>query len=509
MSNVTAEVVSMTCSFLETKGLCILGMALSGSRSRGQEHECSDYDFLMVSCSSRSIHIEDVLLEGHKVQLFILPMKSIDSFLILNTIAGNGILASMLDTMDVFQGKEIFSKIRSNLRSNILSMEQIERNSVNRNISRLRNRISKLLKDLSHSNNVEEDLYTGAELFKSAGQFLLAKKSRFFLPSEKHLHKELTKFYPAQLIEDLAEAYRISVAKADYSSLIACTEAVIDGRPLQANSSSISGVGLKAKLGYNVVFINSFDRKLINLLYGILKDDHPQLVLNQDRDLLHPGVYLIVDIQDFQTFLQAFNALPLSRRDSDSVTLNYQLDYFLLEHFRRYDHDGLLVSMSKYVMENGMDRNITMNSVLDWVLNSGISIFSKEQFVEYARKCHRMYLPSMPHESEIFDLNRIADRNSRLEAELRKLDLSPLIDRYRSAVGNWSCMELADEDIRKRIVETYEATLSSAQLHSAFENDIAPFSNFYYLIESIFNATLLTYRERGLLYHSLMKIVNA
>lgn len=70
-------------------------------------------------------------------------------------------------------------------------MEQIERNSVNRNIHRLRYRISKLIKDLRGSISGSEDLYTGAELFKTAGQFLLAKKSKFFLPSEKHLHKEL------------------------------------------------------------------------------------------------------------------------------------------------------------------------------------------------------------------------------------------------------------------------------------------------------------------------------
>lgn len=505
----TISVIRMTVSFLNTKGLNIEGIALAGSRARGNEHGASDFDLLVVSSSSRSIHIEDVLLEGYKVQLFILPLKGIETFLILNTIAGNGILASMFDGCTVLEGSGVFERIKSNLRSNLRTMEQIERNSVNRNLNRLRNRISKLLKDLGHSNNADEDLYTGAELFKTAGQFLLAKRSRFFLPSEKHLHKELTKFYPARSVKHLGEVYRTSVANADYSSLITyCREVVLDGKPLHVNSSSISSLGSEANILCSVVFINSFDRRLIHLLYGILKGDHPQVVLNQDRDLLHPGVYFIVKIRDFHAFLNAFKALPLSRMESDSVTLNYQLDYFLLDYFKRYDHNGLLVSLSTYVMDNGMDRNIIMNSVLDWMLNSGISIFGKDQFTEYVRTCHRMYLPSMPHEPETFDLNRVADRNSRLEKELENLDLSLIIGRYREAVGRWICRDLVDEGIRKRIVEAYRTRSSVLQLHSVFENNSAQSSNFYHLFESVFNSTLLPHRERGLIYHSVMRVLD-
>lgn len=508
-SIVTTSVVRMTVSFLKAKGLSIEGMALSGSRAKGNEHEASDFDLLVISRSYRSIHIEDILLEGYKVQLFILPFKGIESFLILNTIAGNGILASMLDDCTVLEGSAIFGRIKSNLRYNLRMMEQIERNTVNRNLHRLRNRISKLLKDLGHSNNADEDLYTSAELFKTAAQFLLAKKSRFFLPTEKHLHKELTKFYPARSVRLLGEVYRTSVANADYSSLITyCREVVLDGKLLQVSSSSISSLGTEANISCSVVFINSFDQRLVHLLYGILKGDHPQLVLNQDRDLLHPGVYFIVKIQDFDAFLNAFKALPLSRMDSDSVALNYQLDYFLLDYFRRYDHDGLLVSLSTYVMDNGMDRNIIMNTVLDWMLNSGISIFGRDQFTEYVRTCHRMYLPSMPHEPETFDLNRIADRNSRLENEMEKLDLSLIIERYREAVSTWTCMDLVDEGIRKRIVEAYSTRSSSVQLHSMFENNTDSFSNFYHLFEAVFNSTLLPHRERGLIYHSVMKVLD-
>lgn len=414
----------------------------------------------------------------------------------------------MFDPMEVFEGQKLFARIMSNLRSNLRSMEQIERNSVNRNIHKLRNRISKLLKDLGHSDNPGEDLYTGAELFKTAGQFLLAKKSRFFLPTEKHLHKELTKFYPAQSVKELTEVYRVCVANADYSSLIAyCTSIVLDGKPLQATSSSTSSFDLKASLGCNVVFINAFDQRLIGLVYGILKDNRPQLVLNQDRDLLHPGVYFIVDIQEFELFHKELRTLPLSRRDADSVTVNYQLDYFLLEHFRRYDHSGLLVNVSTYVMDNGMDRNIIMNSVLDWMLNSGISIFTREQFIEYVRICHGMYVSSMPHDPETFDLNRIKERDSRLANEMKNLDLSLINERYRETVSVWTCGDLAKEDRRKRIVEAYEATLHKVQLHSAFEKNTASFSNYYHLFESVFRSTLLTYRERGLMYYTVMKVL--
>lgn len=312
------------------------------------------------------------------------------------------------------------------------------------------------------------------------------------------------------MLRNFAVAYSQSVKNADYSALISyCTEVVLDGNLLQSSSSSMSSLDLGTSLGCNIVYINSHSRKVITLIYGILKDDRPQAVLNENRDLLHPGVYFIVDIHDFHAFLNAFKALPLTRQEADSVTLNYQLDYFLLEHFRRYAHDGLLPKLTQYVMEHDMDRNIAMNSVLDWMLNAGISIFRKEQFIEYVRTCHGMYLPSMPHEPEAFDLNRIADRDGRLEAELKKLDLSPIVERYRVAVGNWSCMDLANEDIRKHVVETYRATLPSVQIHSIFEHETAPFSNFHYLFESIFNATLLTYRERGLLYQSLIRIMNA
>jgi len=52
----------------------------------------------------------------------------------------------------------------------------IEHNSVNRNLARLRNRITKLLKDLNHSGSADEDLYTGSELSKTVGQFLLVDR---------------------------------------------------------------------------------------------------------------------------------------------------------------------------------------------------------------------------------------------------------------------------------------------------------------------------------------------
>jgi len=98
----------------------------------------------------------------------------------------------------------------------------------------------------------------------------------------------------------------------------------------QAHSSSRSVMDLKAHLGCNVIFVASFDERLIKLVYGTLKDSHLQLVLNQDRDLLHPGVYFITEIPDFQEFLRAFKALSLSKREAELVTINYQLDYFLL-----------------------------------------------------------------------------------------------------------------------------------------------------------------------------------
>lgn len=508
----TTSVIRKTVSFLNSKGLNIEAIALTGSRARGQENDASDYDLLVVTNSSRDIHIEDVMVQGHKVQLFLLPLRCIDVFLILNTTAGNGIMASMFDPIMVFHGKAVFDRISTNLRSNLNSMDQIQRNSVNRNINRLRNRMSKLIKDLKHSDNPNEDLYSGAELFKTAGQFLLAKRSKFFLPSEKHLCKELIKFYPAKTINDLSEAYSTSVAETDYSKLIKyCSAILLDGHVLRAHSSSNSAFELKIDLGQNVVFINSFDHKIISLMFGIVKDHRPQVVLNQDRDLLHPGVYFIVDIPNYQVFLESFKALPLARVEFDSITLNYQLDIFLLEHFKRYDREGLLVNLSMYAMDADMDRgrNINMNSVLDWILNVGISIFSKEQYLEYVRICIEIYLPSMPHEPEGFDLNRITDRDNSLKIELGKLDLSSLIERYRSAISKWACLNVADVEIKLQIIETYKATLYKVEQNSSFKNNTTSFSNYFYLFESVFDSMFFRYRDRGLIYYTLLKVLEA
>ena len=154
---------------------------------RGQERDTSDYDLLVISRTVRSIHIEDVRMDGHKVQLFLLPFRGIDAFLVLNCVSDNGIMAKMINGHVVAKGSALFTRIKTNLSTNLHGMEQIEHNSVNRNFARLRNRITKLLKDLNHSGSADEDLYTGSELFKTVGQFLLVQKARFFLPTEKHL----------------------------------------------------------------------------------------------------------------------------------------------------------------------------------------------------------------------------------------------------------------------------------------------------------------------------------
>ncbi|MBS1547171.1 MAG: nucleotidyltransferase domain-containing protein [Bacteroidetes bacterium] len=488
--------------------LNIEGVALMGSRAKNQAHEHSDYDLLVLSNSTRTLHIEDVMLNGHKVQLFILPLKCIDTFLVLNTVAGTGTLASTFDPIDIFQGVSIFARIKSNLNTNLQTMGKMEIESVNRNVNRLRNRVSNLVKDLNNTTNADEDSYTGAELFKAAGQFLLAKKSPFFMRIGKHLHKELIKFYPKHTVKELTEAYSRSVVKGDYSDFSTyCKDIVLDGHLLRFSSSSNSCFELKASLGCHIVFINSYSRKITTLMYSILKNNRPQLILNQERDLLHVGVYFIVDIKDFSDFLVDFKNLSLSRSESNSITLNYQLDYFLLQRFKKYDHDGLLVNLSKYVMDNEMQRDLIMNSVLDWILNAGISIFGREEYMDYVKICCGMYASSMTHEPNEFDLNRISERNELLNRDLEKLDLSSITERYREVLSKWSCRDLANGDMRKAIVESYRITLPSTEYHSVFEKNPASFSNFYHLFESVFNATLLTYRDRGLIYHSLMSVL--
>lgn len=501
----TAVVVNSTVSLLREKGVDIQGVALFGSRARDLQHGQSDVDLLILSNSPCNMHIEDICIRGQKVQFFLMPMKTLDDFLVLNTVAGNGIVASTFHSPVIFEGDELFLRINSNLRKNLSLVMQIERQSVNKNLSRLRNRISRLVKDLSNSTNANEDIHTGAELLKAAGQFLLAKKSRFFLPTEKHLHRELAKCYPEEVAQDLAQTYKKAVATTDYSGLLSyCTEYVLDGNVLSYASSSDSSSELQRNIGCHIVFINSYSIKLVQLIYRILKSDNPQIVLNQDRDLLHLGVYFIVDTRDFSTFQSRFEALPLTRQEFSCVTVNYQLDHFLLQHFRKYDHEGLLSELSKFVMDHALNRDIVMNSVFDWLLNTGISLYDRLSFDKYVQECVRMYRPSMPHEPERFDLDRTASLNKRIDRDLSMMDISSISARYRGAIITWSCADLTDDRIRRKITEAYQHNLASASNHSMFSDD-RTFSNFFHLFESIFNCVLLKHRERGLLYLLLAK----
>ena len=121
--NSSISVVLMTVALLDTKGLNVEGVALAGSRARGQERDTSDYDLLVISRTVRSIHIEDVRVDGHKVQLFLLPFRGIDAFLVLNCVSDNGIMAKMINGHVVAKGSALFTRIKTNLSTNLHGME--------------------------------------------------------------------------------------------------------------------------------------------------------------------------------------------------------------------------------------------------------------------------------------------------------------------------------------------------------------------------------------------------
>lgn len=256
---------------------------------------------------------------------------------------------------------------------------------------------------------------------------------------------------------------------------------------------------MKRDLGYNVVFINSYSIKLVRLIHECTKEHRPLIVLNQHRDLLHLGIYFIVDVKEMSTVSKAIEAAQLRPDELGCMTLNYQLDQLLLSYFTQYNHNGLLADLSAYSMECDLDRDLVMNSVFDWILNAGITIFSRDEFVRYVRICQEQYHRSMAHEPDRLDLERSAMQARQMDKRLELLSGASVTEKYHDAIKEWAPADITDAAWRRRILDAYSQESLPTIHHSIFERN-SPFGKFHSVFEAVFDATLLRYNDRGLIY---------
>lgn len=496
----TKRILDEALLFLRARGLDVSGIALAGSRARHSQHSESDYDLLVLSRTPRNLHIEDITIGTEKIQFFVLPLGVVDHSLLFNAIIGDGILASMFEELQVYSGAGLFDQIRDTLRANRQTHMVVERETANRNLLRLRYRASKLLRELSHSTNSHEDRYTAAELLKVAGHILLAKKGLSFRPTGKHLHGALARAYSEMDARALTEVYGRAVAQGLYTDFLDyCTGIVLDGATLNRLSTGESSYELRQELGYNVIFLNAYSPKLVRLVYEHTKDHRPILVLNQHRDLMEVGVYFIVDGPDMGAVTRAIEAAELKADELNRITINYQLDKLLLGHFTQYNHGGLMADLSAYSMDCDLDRDVVMNSVFDWILNAGIATFNRDEFAHYSETCRDLYVSSMAQQPDKLSLDQLSMQARRLEMRLEQMNITSVAATYQEAISAWVCMDVTDSSWRRRILEVLRQPVPFIVHHAMFKQE-TKFSAFHAVFEMVFNASLLRYSDRGLLY---------